>query len=226
MTTHEAQAALRVPLEEQFSSHAQQSLANTFGMWVFLASELLFFGPLLFGYFYVRMHYPHASALASRHTLMLCGTINTAVLLTGSLAVAIAGQAVRADRRLAARLLGAAAVLGLVFLAIKGFEYYKEFGEHLFPGAGFRPDDARSAADLHGMELFFLLYFALTGLHALHLTIGIVACAVVGFRLRHPPPRGPGEDAVEVTGLYWHFVDVVWVLLYPLLYLVGRSGGL
>lgn len=228
MTTQEATpAALRVPLEEQFSSIEQQSLANTFGMWVFLASELLFFGPLLFGYFYVRVHYPHYSALASRHTLMLCGTINTAVLLTGSLAVAIAGQAVRADRRrLAARLLWAAAVLGLVFLAIKGFEYYKEFGEHLFPGAGFRPDDARTAAELHGMELFFLLYFALTGLHALHLTIGIAACAAVGIKLRHLPPQGAGPDAVELTGLYWHFVDVVWVLLYPLLYLVGRSGGL
>jgi cytochrome c oxidase subunit 3 len=232
MTTEEAtrpapRATPQVPLEEQFSSHAQQTLANTFGMWVFLASELLFFGPLLFGYFYVRMHFPHESSLASRHTLILCGTVNTAVLLTGSLAVAVAGQAVRADRRrLAARLLLAAAALGLAFIAIKGFEYYKEFGEHLFPGAGFHPDDARTAAELHGMELFFLLYFALTGLHALHLTIGIVACVAVALGLRHPPPEGAGEDAVELTGLYWHFVDVVWVLLYPLLYLVGRSGGL
>jgi cytochrome c oxidase subunit 3 len=220
-------ATLQVPLEEQFSSIEQQSLANTFGMWVFLASELLFFGPLLFGYFYLRVHFPHESALASRHTLMLAGTINTAVLLTGSLAVAVAGQAVRLERRrLAARLLLAAAVLGVVFIAIKSFEYYKEFGEHLFPGAGFHPIDARTVSELHGMELFFLLYFALTGLHALHLTIGIVACAAVAFKLRHPPPRGAGEDAVELTGLYWHFVDVVWVILYPLLYLVGRSGGL
>jgi len=231
MTTREVHATLQVPLEEQFSSHEQQSLANTFGMWVFLASELLFFGPLLFGYFYLRVHFPHASSLASRHTLMLAGTINTAVLLTGSLAVAVAGQAVRVDkRRLASTLLLAAAVLGLVFIAIKGFEYHKEFGEHLFPGAGFRPDDARTAAELHGMELFFLLYFTLTGLHALHLTIGIVACIAVGLKLRHPPQDklhpGPGEDAVELTGLYWHFVDVVWVILYPLLYLVGRAGGL
>ena len=222
-----AHAALQVPLEEQFSSHEQQSLANTFGMWVFLASEFLFFGPLLFGYFYVRVHFPHESALASRHTLMLAGTINTAVLLTGSLAVAVAGQAVRVDkRRLASRLLLAAAVLGVIFIAIKGFEYYKEFGEHLFPGAGFRPDDARTAAELHGMELFFLLYFALTGLHALHLTIGVIACITVALGLRRAPPHAPGEDAVELTGLYWHFVDVVWVILYPLLYLVGRSGGM
>jgi cytochrome c oxidase subunit 3 len=228
MTTQEAtRARIQVPLEEQFSSHEQQSHANVFGMWVFLASELLFFGPLLFGYFYLRVHFPHETALGSRHTLMLAGTVNTAVLLTGSLAVAMAGQAVRADRRhLAARLLGAAAFLGLVFIAIKGFEYYKEFGEHLFPGAGFHPIDARTASDLHGMELFFLLYFALTSLHALHLSIGIVACIVVALRLRHPPPHALGEDAVELAGLYWHFVDVVWVLLYPLIYLVGRSGGM
>lgn len=231
MTTQEADIAAHAPLmvalEEQFSSHEQQSLANTFGMWVFLASELLFFGPLLFGYFYLRVHFPHESALASRHTLMLCGTINTAVLLTGSLAVAVAGQAVRAERRhLAARLLLAAAVLGVVFIAIKGFEYYKEFGEHLFPGPGFHPADAHMAAMLHGAELFFLLYFALTGLHALHLTIGIVACCAVALGLRRPLPHALGPDAVELTGLYWHFVDLVWIFLYPLLYLVGRSGGL
>lgn len=216
----------QAPLEEQFASIEQQSFANTFGMWVFLASELLFFAPMLLGYFYLRTHFQHATSLASRHTDMLLGTVNTAVLLTGSLAVAAASQAIRADRRrFAARLLLGAALLGIVFLAIKGFEYHKEFGEHLFPGAGFRPMDAKTVADLHGMELFFLLYFALTGLHAIHLSVGIVLCALVGWRLRRPPPRGASEDAVELAALYWHFVDVVWVVLYPLLYLVGRSGG-
>lgn len=216
----------RAALEPQFATHEQQSFANTFGMWVFLASELIFFGPLLFGYFYVRLHYPQATDMASRHTSMLLGTINTAVLLTGSLAVAVASQAVRGDRRrFAARLLVAAAVLGIVFMAIKGYEYHTEFGEHLFPGAGFHPLDARNETDLHGMELFFLLYFAATGLHAIHLTVGIVACLAVAHGLRKPAPEGASEDAVEVTGLYWHFVDVVWVFLYPILYLAGRSGG-
>jgi cytochrome c oxidase subunit 3 len=220
------QAPPRAPLEEQFSSHEQQSFANTFGMWVFLASELLFFGPTLLGYFYLRTHFPHATSLASRHTDMLLGTVNTAVLLTGSLAVAVAAQAIRADRRrFAARLLFIAAILGIVFLAVKGVEYHKDFGEHLFPGAGFRPSDASNVVDLHGMELFFLLYFALTGLHAIHLSVGIVLCLLVAWRLRRPPPRGASEDAVELAGLYWHFVDLVWVFLYPLLYLVGRSGG-
>ena len=78
---------------------------------------------------------------------------------------------------------------------------------------------------MQGMALFFLLYFALTGLHALHLTAGILACLLVALRLRHPPPAGVGGEAVELAGLYWHFVDVVWIFLYPLLYLVGRAGG-
>jgi cytochrome c oxidase subunit 3 len=227
MTTSDlTRTALRAPLEEQFSSHEQQSFANTFGMWVFLASELLFFGPMLLGYFYLRTHFQHATSVASRHTDMLLGTVNTAVLLSGSLAVAVAAQAIRAGRRrVAARLLLGAAILGLVFLAIKGFEYRTEFGEHLFPGAGFHPVDAKNVVDLHGMELFFLLYFALTSLHAIHLSVGIALCAIVAWRLRRPPPKGASEDAVELAALYWHFVDVVWVFLYPLLYLVGRSGG-
>jgi cytochrome c oxidase subunit 3 len=78
---------------------------------------------------------------------------------------------------------------------------------------------------MQGMELFFLLYFALTGLHALHLTAGILACLLVAWRLRRPPPAGTGPEAVELAGLYWHFVDVAWIFLYPLLYLVGRAGG-
>jgi cytochrome c oxidase subunit 3 len=213
-------------LEPQFASHAQQDYARTFGMWVFLSSELLFFGPLLFGYLYLRMHEPLATGMASRHTDMLLGTVNTAVLLTSSFCMALAGHAAeRGERRRAARLLALTALLGGAFLVIKGYEWHQEFGEHLFPGAGFRPDDATAPATLHGMELFFLLYFAATGLHALHLSIGIAACLWLGAALRRSPPRGPGNDSVELAGLYWHFVDVVWIVLYPLLYLTARAGG-
>jgi cytochrome c oxidase subunit 3 len=217
-------------LEPQFASHAQQDFARSFGMWVFLSSELLFFGPLLFGYLYLRMHYPHATGMASRHTDMLLGTINTAVLLTSSFCMALAGHAAQQgkemrDRRRAARLLALTALLGVVFLVIKGYEWHQEFDEHLFPGIGFRPSDATDPATVHGIELFFLLYFAATGLHALHLAIGVSACVWLMLVLRHPPPRGPGSAAVELAGLYWHFVDVVWIVLYPLLYLTLRSGG-
>jgi cytochrome c oxidase subunit 3 len=209
-------------LEPQFRDHAQQDFARSFGMWVFLSSELLFFGPLLFGYLYLRMHHPEATGMASRHTDMLLGTVNTAVLLTSSFCMALAGHAAQKgndmrDRRRAARLLALTAALGIVFLAIKGVEWHQEFDEHLFPGAGFHPSDGRDLGTVHGMELFFLLYFAATGLHALHLFIGVSACLWL--------MRSPRAEAVELAGLYWHFVDVVWIFLYPLLYLTLRSGG-
>jgi cytochrome c oxidase subunit 3 len=216
-------------IEPQFGSHAQQDFARSFGMWVFLSSELLFFGPLLLGYLYLRMHDPQATGMASRHTDLLLGTVNTAVLLTSSFVMALAGHAAQgggsAGRRRAARLLALTALLGIVFLAVKGYEWHQEVGEHLFPGPGFRPSDGTVAGTSYGMELFFLLYFAATGLHALHLVIGVSACLWLAVRLRHAPPRGPGADAVELAGLYWHFVDVVWIFLYPLLYLTARSGG-
>jgi cytochrome c oxidase subunit 3 len=211
-------SAMHTRIAEQFTSRAQQEFAATFGMWVFIASELLFFGPLLFGYFYLRVHYPEASAAASRHTDFVLGTVNTAVLLTSSFLIALAGHAAEGGRRRRARwLLAATAALGLAFLAIKGWEYHAEFTEHLFPGRGFHPSHGGVAQDMPGMELFFILYFATTGLHALHLTIGIVLCLWLALRLR--------EEPVEIVGLYWHFVDVVWIFLYPLLYLVGRAGG-
>ncbi|ALK96589.1 hypothetical protein AB595_13425 [Massilia sp. WF1] len=219
-------SAVQPPHAEQFSSREQQDFAGSFGMWVFIASEFLFFGPLLFGYFYLRTHYPQACAAASRHTDFLLGTANTAVLLTSSFLMALAGHAAKAGQRpQAARLLVAVAALGLAFLAIKGFEYHSEFQEGLFPGAGFRPEKGGQPQDMPGMELFFLLYFAMTGLHALHLTIGILACLAMAFLLRRPAPAAPSGEAVELAGLYWHFVDLVWIFLYPLLYLVGRAGG-
>jgi cytochrome c oxidase subunit 3 len=172
------------------------------------------------------MHDPHATGMASRHTDMLLGTVNTAVLLTSSFCMALAGHAAQQnDRRLATRLLALTAALGIVFLAVKGYEWHQEFDEHLFPGVGFHPSDASDPATVHGIELFFLLYFAATGLHALHLLIGVSACLWLMLVLRHPPPRGPGNEAVELVGLYWHFVDAVWIVLYPLLYLTARSGG-
>jgi cytochrome c oxidase subunit 3 len=211
---------------EQFTSREQQSFAGTFGMWVFITSELLFFGPLLFAYLYFRVHFPEASAAASRHTDYLLGTVNTAVLLTSSFLMALAGQDAEAGRcRRARRLLWTVAALGIVFLVLKGWEYRNDFHEQLFPGPGFRPEQGGHAQQLPGMQLFFILYFLLTGLHAVHLTIGILVCLALAVRLRHPPPIGASADAIEYAGLYWHFVDLVWIFLYPLLYLVGRAGG-
>jgi cytochrome c oxidase subunit 3 len=208
---------------EQFNSAAQQQEASTLGMWTFLATEVMFFGPLFFGYLYARTHFPEDFAAASRDTDVMLGTINTAVLLTSSMLMAIAVQARKiAAVRLAAWMLFSTAALGIVFLVIKAAEYWKEWNEHLVPGAAFAFPEPRHA---HAAQLFYFLYFGMTGLHALHLVIGIATVVVFALGLARAERRFAEAERIEVVGLYWHFVDVVWIFLYPLLYLVGRSAG-
>ncbi|NTV11735.1 MAG: cytochrome c oxidase subunit 3 family protein [Zoogloea sp.] len=197
-------------LARQFSSPGQQAHAATLGMWVFLATELMFFGPLFFGYWYGRQTFPDAFAAASRRTDIVLGTVNTAILLTSSFLMATAVEAAAlGGRRLARLALSGTAALGLAFLAIKGMEYRDEWQAHLWPAGSFVLDG--------GGRLFFIIYFAMTGLHALHLVIGI--CMVLAFALRERPP-----GQLRIAGLYWHFVDGMWIFLYPLLYLLERSG--
>ncbi|WP_019143307.1 cytochrome c oxidase subunit 3 [Noviherbaspirillum massiliense] len=210
------------PIAEQFASREQQALAATLGVWIFLGTELMFFGPLFFGYFYGRLHFPQGFADASRHTEVWLGTINTAVLLTSSLFMVLAAEQRKAgNARAATRLLWITAALGIVFLVIKGSEYAIEWREHLFPGPRF----ALSGAQAGGAEIFFYLYFAMTALHALHLTAGIVLTGVFAVALGRNATRFASGERIELVGLYWHFVDLIWVFLYPILYLVGRSGG-
>jgi cytochrome c oxidase subunit 3 len=205
----------------QFADFRQQQEAAHLGMWVFLATEVLFFGGLLLLYFAYRLGYPAGFAEAARHTDILIGTINTAVLLTSSFAVAWAvAVAKEDDGRWAALLLGIAAVLGIVFLGLKAVEYLKEYHEHLVPGLNF----AFPGAEAYSVELFFVFYFVATGLHAVHLTIGIVALAVMAERSAKRPMTPHQRNALTVTGLYWHFVDAVWIFLFALIYLPGRSG--
>ena len=186
-----------------------------FGMWVFLASETMFFGGLFFAYLYGRLRFPAGFGAASRATDVAIGTANTAVLLSSSFLVALALAAVERRRRLVTPLLAAAASLGVVFLALKALEYRHDWTQGLFPGPGFH------LAGSAGAELFFALYFTMTGVHAVHLGIGIVWIGSAAWRARHRV-AGP-DDRLEVMGLYWHFVDVVWIFLYPLLYLVSRT---
>lgn len=189
------------------------------GMWIFLATELMLFGPLFLAYLYGRTHFPDAFAAASRHTSFWLGTANTAVLLSSSLAMALAVHAHEEQRQRAApRLLLLAAACGVLFLFIKGSEYAHDWREHLFPGPGF------SLRGETGAEIFFWLYFAMTALHALHLAIGIAATLLFAFGLRLQWPLVQPAQRLDALALYWHFVDSVWIFLYPLLYLVGRSG--
>ena len=189
------------------------------GMWVFLASELLFFGALLVAYGLARLESPAAFREAASHTDIVIGTINTAILLTSSAlaasAVACAGE--RSARHLLEPLIVALVVLGSVFLLLKGVEYHKEWQENLFPGPGFAyPDEPR-------VKLFFMLYFTITGLHALHLLVGLGVWVVLLASI-----QGVAADIaarrIEVAALYWHFVDIVWIFAFPLLYLPGRAA--
>ena len=190
---------------------------DSMGMWVFIASELLFFGALGVAYAYGRVLWPDGFAAASRHTDVVLGTLNTALLLTSSLCVALAAEA--PWPRLASRLLACTVLLGLAFLVVKGIEYRHEWQEGLIPGPAFRLGDGKAAPQ--GAQLFFAFYFVATGLHALHVVGGMGWLGVLAWGRARGHARA-GSGSLAVAGLYWHFVDVVWILLYPSLYLVGR----
>jgi cytochrome c oxidase subunit 3 len=207
------------PAATSITIRAEDPSRASLGMWVFLASEVLFFGGLFVAYAYGRMHWPEGFAAASRQTHVALGTVNTALLLTSSALVALAvacGEA-RERRAWVARLLSASCLLGLAFLALKGVEYRKEWLEHLVPGPHFGPTGRQ------GAELFFVLYFLVTGLHAVHLTVGIGVLGVFAWG-SHRARAWAQASRIEAAGLYWHFVDVVWIFLYPLIYLGGRAG--
>ncbi len=216
-------AAARAAAEPAPGSLARRETA-AFGMWIFIASEAMFFGGLLFCYLYARLRFPLGFAAAGRATDVVLGTINTAALLTSSFLVALAATAaVRRKHAWIAPLLSAAALLGMVFLALKGIEYRHDWHAGLFPGPGFRLGTDGAAAPA-GAELFFMLYFTMTGVHALHLAIGIAWMLILAVGTWRAPGTFAVPARVEVAGLYWHFVDVVWIFLYPLLYLLGRNA--
>jgi cytochrome c oxidase subunit 3 len=214
-------------LSHQFDDVDQQTEASTLGMWVFLATEVMFFGGLLTAYAVYRTTAPREVALASEELNVLLGCINTVVLLGSSLTMAMAVRAagLRAQRELVMWLV-VTMVLGTAFLGIKAVEWTADYHEHLIPGLNFQvPEQDRALVEREGlnpgkMELFFILYFFMTGLHAIHLIIGIVLVGIMAYLSWRGWFSGGGSTQIEVTGLYWHFIDIVWVFLYPLLYLI------
>jgi cytochrome c oxidase subunit 3 len=205
----------------QFADLRQQHDVAQLGMWVFLATEVLFFGGLILTYCVYRFGFPDGFAEAARHTKIVFGTINTAILLTSSFLVAWAVEIARLRQgRVAAMLLWAAALLGIAFLVLKGIEYKTEYDEHLVPGLNF----AFPGAQARAVTLFFAFYFVATGLHGIHVAVGIVALAVIGLRARQGAYSEHYHAPVTVAGLYWHFVDVVWIFLFALIYLPGRAS--
>jgi cytochrome c oxidase subunit 3 len=202
-----------------FVNAEQQRDAATLGMWVFLASEVMFFGGLFTAFVFYREAHPSAFAEASRKLNVIIGSMNTAVLLTSSLTMAIAvGCAGHGDRLRMARYLTMTALLGCVFLAVKSYEYADKFHEHLVPGPEFAFDSPRAPE----VQMFFVFYFVMTGVHALHLVIGICVLGILGWRVRYTKHLTAWRNSIETAGLYWHLIDIIWIFLFPFLYLLGR----
>jgi cytochrome c oxidase subunit III len=203
-------------LHEPWPTVAREREGVALGIWTFLASEILFFGGLFLSYTVYRNLYPQAFRIASHETDILYGTINTALLLTSSYIMTLALHASdQGRRRILVFCLILTAAFGLAFLAVKGLEYADDIDKHLIPGRDFA---LRPAAT----RLFFALYWVMTGVHAVHLAIGVALVAYVG-RLALKEAIPAQSPAIEATSLYWHFVDSVWVVLYALIYLPGRS---
>ena len=204
---------------EQFEDAPQQAEAAQLGMWIFLATEVLFFGGLFFCYAIYRHFYEADFIIGVKHTLIVNGTINSVLLLTSGLTMALAVQAADENRKtVIAPLLLATIVLGTAFLVCKGFEYAEDISDRVVPGSNFDP-----SLPLH-TQIFFWLYWAMTGLHTIHLIIGVGVLCVMLVLARRGRFSAEYYNPLEVAALYWAFVDIVWIFLYPLLYLIGRHS--
>jgi cytochrome c oxidase subunit 3 len=209
------------PLAHHFDDLRQQHEAATLGMWMFLATEILFFGGVLTAYAVYRNAHGEAFAEASRELFLVIGTVNTIVLLTSSLTMALAVYCAHAGRRggLTA-FVGLTMVFGAAFLALKATEYYLEYKDGLIPVLAWHPEAEALRAFGGAAQLFFVFYFVLTGLHAVHMFVGMGLLTYLLVRARRGDFSPAYYTPVEVIGLYWHFVDIVWIFLFPLLYLI------
>ena len=216
--SHEAEAGLPPGiLAHHFSSLSRQNEAMRLGMWLFLATEILLFAGLFTGYAVYRFQFPEAFAECSRHLELTLGTVNTLVLITSSLTVALAIHYARSNRRQAAAVCLVITILfAFAFLGIKAVEYTAHFHERSLPGKYYAFEEVK----IPGAAMFFSLYFLMTGLHGIHVVAGMV---VLGFILRHTLQNRYSSryyTGLELGGMYWHLVDMVWIFLYPLLYLI------
>ena len=227
----EHSALVRHRLEEQYENLEQQHEAAVLGMWVFLATEVIFFGALFTGLgVYTYVHHA-AFEKASEKLNWMVGGINTVVLLVSSLFMVLAVHYAKVGRqRELIRFLLLTALLGVAFLGFKGYEYYTDYRDNLIPGWRFDPEewvtrDGLTTQEVEHVKLFLLFYWIMTGTHGLHVTIGIVAVLVMSELARRGHFSPAYYSPVDVTGLYWHFVDTVWIFLLPMLYLLGTHTG-
>ncbi|NNC04504.1 cytochrome c oxidase subunit 3 family protein [Corallococcus exiguus] len=201
---------------EHWGSEGARRQAAYLGMWVFIATEVLLFAGLFTAYGVYRSVYPEVFRAAQLTMDVGLGTLNTFLLVTSSIVVALAVHAVREDRPgLGGALLLAAALLGIVFLGVKGVEYAHHVREGGLPGDAYRFTEVPRV----GASLFFTLYYLLTGFHALHVTVGVSVLTVLGVRSASGTFGSAYATPVELGGMYWHLVDVIWLFVYPILYL-------
>jgi cytochrome c oxidase subunit 3 len=207
-------------LQHHFETLSQQHEAATLGMWVFLVTEVMFFGGLFMAYSLYRMWYPEAWSEGSRELDILMGGFNTVVLIASSLTMALGVRAAQTGaNKTTVKWLLLTMALGLTFLVVKFFEYKHKYDLGHIPGANFHFEGPYSAQ----VQIFISLYFAMTGLHALHMVIGFVLLSVIAWMAHKGRFSPEWYTPVEMSGLYWHFVDIVWIFLFPLLYLVDRA---
>jgi cytochrome c oxidase subunit 3 len=222
--THEAGHHPR--LMHHFDSLEQQKESSTLGMWTFLITEIMFFGGLFLLYTVYRVQNPEAFAAASRELDIPLGLFNTVVLIGSSFTMALGVHAAAlGKRRAVVGWLLATVLLGSLFLGVKVVEYSHKFEHHLVPGPGFAPPEAHFDPTLkRGAEVYFSLYFAMTGLHAVHMILGIPVLLVLAVLAHRGYFDRRYSTPIELFGLYWHFVDIIWIFLFPLLYLIDPRG--
>ncbi len=205
-------------LREQFATPAQQREISSIGMWVFLASEVMMFGGLFLAYTVYRLSHPHSFNIGSSEMTLVIGSVNTAVLICSSFTMALAvyfmgmGQPKRTIF-----LLILSMVIGLIFLALKFSEYYIHYEEHKFPGVWWE----HAGPSAGQIEMFYVFYFVLTGLHVVHMTIGLGILAVMLIRTMLGHFTSEYYTPLEIAGIYWSFVDCIWIFIYAALYIPG-----
>lgn len=207
-------------LQHHFEDLDQQFEASNLGMWAFLVTEILFFGGLFAGYLVYRSNYSEAFVAGSSELDITLGAINTAVLICSSLTMALSVfWAQQGHRKKTVLFLVFTMILGGIFLGIKAVEYTHKAHEHLLPGTGFLFESPYADQ----VRIFFSFYFAMTGMHAFHMVVGLGLLSYLVYQTWKGRYEASYNTPIEMTGLYWHFVDIVWIFLFPLLYLLGRN---
>ena len=206
----------------QFDDAVQQVKSSTLGMWVFLLTEIMFFGGMFGAYTVYRSMYPAAFATTSAHMNPFWGAVNTIVLICSSLTMALAVRSAQISARKALIVfIILTMIFGAAFLGVKAVEYHEHWVDHNVPGFGFEYPDHPEF--FHQAQIFFCFYFFMTGFHALHMVVGLALMTVLLTMSIRGRFNSHYYTPVEICGLYWHFVDIVWIFLFPLLYLIGHT---